>query len=160
MAVEKLSTQWYEKFMYALLLLTHSVLRYFVLIMLLVVIIRSFMRWQSKASFDKMDDRFGLVLFIFTHTQVLIGTILYFVSPWVIFSATSMSDKVYRYWLVEHGTGMTIAIVLITVARISAKKMTDASAKHKRMFIFNFIAILVILTIIGMSQRGFFGITQ
>jgi fucose permease len=54
---------------------------------------------------------------------------------------------------------MLIAIVLITVARITSKKLSNDVAKHKRMFIFNSIALVVILVTIAMSKRGFFSIT-
>jgi len=139
-----------------LLLLTHSVLRYFILVFLLIVIVRSFMGWQKKSLYLPLDDKFSLWLFMFTHTQLLIGLIVYFISPVVIFSAASMKDTVARYWLVEHITMMVIAIVLITVARITAKKMVDAVAKHKRLFIFNTIALVIILLAIAQSGRGFF----
>ena len=145
--------------MHNLLLLTHSVLRYFVLIFLLMVIVRSLMRWLNKSPYDSLDDRLSLVLFISTHTQLLLGILLFFISPIVIFSGEAMKDKIARYWLVEHNTGMIIAIVLITIARISAKKMTDATAKHKRMFIFNSIALAIIVVMIAQSHRGFFGLT-
>jgi hypothetical protein len=145
--------------MYSLLLVTHSVLRYLLLIVLLVVIVRSLMGWLNKSAYTKLDDKLSLGLFIFTHTQLLLGIILFFVSPIVIFSGASMKDMVARYWLVEHNTGMLIAIVLITMARISTKKMTDAVAKHKRMLVFNFIALAIIALMIGLSHRGFLGIT-
>jgi uncharacterized membrane protein SirB2 len=94
-----------------------------------------------------------------THTQLLLGIILYIISPRVIFSGESMKDAMDRYWLVEHNTGMIIAIVLITIARISSKKIIDAAAKQRRIFIFNTIAFVIIMVMIAQSQRGFFGIT-
>lgn len=139
-----------------LLVLTHSVVRYFILVFLMIVIVRSFMGWQQKSPYSALDDKFNLWLFMFTHTQLLIGLIVYFVSPAVVFSAASMKDTVARYWLVEHITMMVIAIVLITMARITAKKMADAVAKHKRLFIFNTIALVIILIAIAQSGRGFF----
>ena len=139
-----------------LLVLTHSVVRYFILVFLMIVIVRSLMGWQQKSPYSALDDKFSLWLFMFTHTQLLIGLIIYFVSPAVIFSAASMKDTVARYWLVEHVTMMVIAIVLITMARITAKKMADAVAKHKRLFIFNTIALVIILLAIAQSGRGFF----
>lgn len=139
-----------------LLVLTHSVVRYFILVFLMIVIVRSLMGWQQKSPYSALDDKFSLWLFMFTHTQLLIGLIVYFVSPAVIFSAASMKDTVARYWLVEHVTMMAIAIVLITMARITAKKMADAVAKHKRLFIFNTIALVIILIAIAQSGRGFF----
>jgi uncharacterized membrane protein YhaH (DUF805 family) len=66
-----------------------------------------------------------------------------------------MKIKMVRYWTVEHVTIMLIAVVLITMARITAKKMTSDEAKHKRMFIFNVLALALILTGIAMSGRGF-----
>jgi hypothetical protein len=44
------------------------------------------------------------------------------------------------------------------MARITSKKMTDPAAKHKRMLIFNAIALLVIIMAIAMSKRGFFSL--
>jgi uncharacterized membrane protein SirB2 len=145
--------------MYHLLLATHSIIRYFLLITIVLIIIRSLMGWMNKSAYSKFDDKLGLGLFMLTHTQLLLGITLYFVTPLVVFSGAAMKDSVARYWLVEHNTGMLIAIVLISVARITAKKMTDAVAKHKRMFIFNSIAFVIIIAMIGLSQRGFFGIT-
>ncbi len=141
-----------------LLVLTHSVVRYFVLIFLLVVIVRSVMGWQSKSDYTALDDKMSLWLFIFTHTQLLLGLILFMVSPVVIFSGTSMKDPVARYWLVEHSAMMLIAVILITVARISAKKLSEGVAKHRRLFIFNTLALIIILTAIAQSQRGFFNL--
>lgn len=144
--------------MHDLLLLTHSVFRYFALIFLIVLIVRALMGWMNKSEYNSLDDKLGLWLFIVTHTQLLLGLVLYFVSPAVIFSAASMKEPIARYWLVEHITMMLIAIVLITMARITAKKMTDSVAKYKRLFIFNSIALLLIVVAILQSGRGFFGL--
>jgi len=113
------------------------------------------MGWLNKKSYSSTDNKLSLSLFIATHTQLLLGIILYFVSPFVQFSGATMKDATTRYWTVEHNTIMLIAIVLITMARITAKKMTIDEAKHKRMFIFNLLALVFILTGIAMSGRGF-----
>jgi len=64
-----------------------------------------------------------------------------------------MSDKTTRYWTVEHIFAMLIAVVLITLARTTSKRMTQDEAKHRRMAIFNFVALAVILAVIWMSGR-------
>jgi hypothetical protein len=143
-----------------ILLLLHSITRYLVLIGLLGVILNSLVGMMQNKPFGKMEDKSSLWLFIFTHTQLLIGLILYFVSPIVIFSGASMKDAVTRYWLVEHSLMMLIAIVLITMARITMKKLPTDGAKHKRLFIFNALALLIIIVSISMSGRGFFGLPQ
>lgn len=139
--------------MYTGLLHTHSALRYVILILLIAVIIQSLLGLVNKRPYTAVDNRVGLFLFIATHTQLLIGIILYFVSPAVQFSGAAMKEASTRYWLVEHNTAMLIAIVLITLARTTSKKMADAQARHKRMFIFNLIALAIILIAIGLSGR-------
>ena len=142
--------------MYTGLLHTHSLLRYLLLILLLAVIIKSFLGYSNKQGFTKMDNMLGLTLFSVTHTQLLVGLILFFVSPLVQFNSASMKDPILRYWISEHSVMMLIAIVLITLARTTSKKMKEDTAKHKRMFIFNAVALVVILIAIAMSHRGFF----
>lgn len=142
--------------MYEALLHSHSFVRYAVLILLVIVVITSFMGWQGKKNYTGTDNKLSLSLFIATHLQLLLGLFLYFVSPFVKFGEFAMKVKLTRYWTVEHVLIMLIAIALITVARTSAKKMASAGAKHKRLFIFNLIALLLILVGIQMSSRGFY----
>lgn len=147
--------------MHSLLLLTHSVFRYFILVFLLIVIVRALNGWLNNKPFSTADNKLGLWLLMVTHMQFLLGIILYFVSPLVIFSGASMKNPVARYWLVEHNTLMIAAIVLITLGRILPKKQALDVAKHKRIFIFNFIALLLILVAIAsFKDRGFFTISM
>ena len=139
--------------MYTGLFHTHSMLRYFILVALVVVIVKAFVGLVNKQPYGKLDNKLGLYLFIFTHTQLLIGLILYFVSPFVKFGTETMSDKTTRYWTVEHLTAMIIAVVLITLARITSKRMPDDAAKHRRMLIFNTLALVIIVGTIMMSGR-------
>ncbi|HYG19093.1 MAG TPA: cytochrome B [Ohtaekwangia sp.] len=141
--------------MYTGLLHTHSSLRYLVLIMLLVVIAKSLLGILGRKPFEKIDNTLSLILLIVTHIQFLTGLILYFVSPAVRFGPGAMTD--YRYWTVEHIFGMAIAVVLITVARSTSKRMTDAQSKHTRLFILNTVALLIIIGTIYLSGRGLIG---
>jgi len=141
--------------MHSSLLLTHSVFRYFVLVFLLLFVFRSLQGWMNKSSFSSLDDKLGFWLFMVAHTQLIIGIVLYFISPVVVFSGESMKDASARYWLVEHGSMMILAIVLITLARVTTKKITDSTAKYKRLFIYNGIAFVIIIVAILHSGRGF-----
>jgi uncharacterized membrane protein len=138
------------------LLQFHSGLRYLVLLTLIIVIIKSLTGWLGKKPYNRIDDKLGLYLFMLTHTQLLLGIFLYFMSDVVQFNEATMSNKELRYWAVEHVSMMLIAIVLITMARITSKKLTEAEAKHKRMFVFNTIALVLIVLAIAMSGRGIF----
>jgi|SRR5690606_11983494 len=141
--------------MYNGLLFTHSYLRYIILILLVIVIIASLAGLVARKPYTSTDNKLSLFLFIGTHIQLLLGLILYFVSPVVQFSGEAMKNPETRYWLVEHNTAMLIAIVLITLARTSSKKMTEARAKHRRMFLFNLIALVIIIVTISISGRDF-----
>jgi len=143
--------------MYNALLHTHSSLRYLVLLLLVIVTVKSLLGWLHAQAFSKMDDRLSLGLLIVTHLQFLAGLFLYFTSPFVQFSETTMKDHTTRYWTVEHGFMMVIAIALITVARVTHKKLTTDVGKHKRLFILNAIALLLIVITILYSGRGLLG---
>jgi len=145
--------------MYIGLLHTHSFLRFLVLILLLLVIVKAYLGMSGKKPFGKADNILGLTLFSVTHTQLLVGLLLYTQSPWVKLSGESMKDASLRYWTVEHASLMLIAIVLITLARTTSKKMTDDTAKHRRMLIFNGLALVLILMAIFMSGRGVLAMT-
>lgn len=138
--------------MYKVLLHTHSSMRYVVLLMLLVVIIKSLLGFVNRKPFVKQDNTLSLILLIVTHIQFAVGLILYFVSDAVQFGPGAMTD--YRYWTVEHIFGMIVAVALITAARSTSKRMTDDAARHKRLFIFNTIALLIIIATIYFSGRG------
>ena len=138
--------------MYPGLLHSHSYLRYAVLALLILVIVTSLMGWLGKKPYTNTNNKLSLFLLIATHLQFLVGLILYFVSPFVQFNSSAMKDS--RYWTVEHVSMMIIAVALITAARSTAKKMTLDEPKHKRLFIFNSIALLIILASIAMSGRG------
>ena len=142
--------------MYSALLHTHSYLRYLVLAALLAVIVASLMGMSGKKPFTKTNNLLSLILLISTHTQVLIGLLLYFVSPFVKFGPETMKDKATRYWTVEHIFAMIIVAVIITAARATMKKMSSDQAKHQRLFIFNLIALTIVVTVVYLSGRGIF----
>lgn len=142
--------------MYSTFLILHSVVRYFVFIMLIVLVVKSLMGMMSKSEFTSTDNKISLFTLVATHTQFLFGLILYFVSPFVVFSGER--DRMQSYWTFEHISMMLIAVVLITVGRNTMKKLTDGPAKHKRLFIMNLIALIIIIGAIAMSKRGFFGL--
>jgi L-cystine uptake protein TcyP (sodium:dicarboxylate symporter family) len=142
--------------MYHGLLHSHSLLRYFVLILLLVVIVQALIGLMNNQPFGKLNNKLSLWLLIFTHIQMLVGLVLYFKSSWVQFGDTTMKDDTLRYWTVEHIFGMLIAVVLITVARATSKRLPTDQAKHKRLLILNTIALVIIIATVLLSDRSLF----
>lgn len=145
-----------KSIMYGTLKILHSLNRYVVLVLLIVLIVRSLMGWLNRSEFKGADNKVSLFTLIFTHIQFLVGLVLYFVSPFVVFGGPR--DRMQSYWTFEHITIMLIAVVLITVGRNTMKKISEGPLKHKRLFIFNLIAILLVVAGIAMSKRGFFSL--
>ncbi len=132
----------------------HSSFRYLVLILLIVVVLKSLLGWLNKSKYEGIDNKLSLWLLITTHLQLVVGLLLYFVSPFVRFDSTTMKDSTTRYWTVEHFFMMILAITLITIARISHKKLTTDDSKFRRLFVLNATALIIIVVAILLSQRG------
>ncbi|MTI22587.1 cytochrome B [Fulvivirga sp. RKSG066] len=129
--------------MYDILRHAHSGLRWLVLIALVIAIFNAFSK--KGKPFTSGDKKLSLFALIFTHLQFVIGLILYFVSPKVVFAGTSMKSEVLRFYLVEHSLIMILAIVLITIGYSKAKRATIDAKKFKTIGIFYLIGLLLIL---------------
>jgi len=145
--------------LYGVLLHLHSGFRYIVLLLVLLAIIRAWLGWLGKVTYSESHRKLNLFALISVHTQLLIGILLYFVSPFVKFSSDTMKDATTRYWTVEHLTGMLIAIVLITIGHARSKRGATSDAKHKSIAIFYTLALIVIAIIIIFSKRGLLGMS-
>jgi hypothetical protein len=138
---------------------THSLLRYVLLIALIATVVNSFLKMRGKQAFGLLDNKLSLYTFIFAHTQLLIGLVLYAISPivkaaWANGMGEMMANSAFRFYGVEHAFGMIIAIILITLGRIKSKKMTDDVAKHKTTFVYFLIALVILLVTIPWPFRN------
>ncbi len=138
---------------------THSILRYVVLFLLLWSVIHSFIKYRKKDSYTSTDDSLYLSTFIFTHIQLLIGLVLYFMGPkgysfFKMDMGDLMSNAFSRFYAIEHPTGMLLAIILVTMGRILSKKQKEDYAKHLRIFIYFLIALVIIFISIPWPFRN------
>jgi hypothetical protein len=146
--------------MYHGLLLLHSVLRWIILLLAIVVIFRSY-AGMTKAgrAFSPGDRKASLFLMIAAHTTLVIGLYLYCFGPWGLANIQNlgfgavMEDKVYRFYAVEHLFGMLVAIALITAGAGAAKKKISDASKFRRMFWCVLIALILILATIPWPFR-------
>lgn len=145
--------------MYSFLLKFHSGLRYIVLLLVLLAIIQALAGWFGNKKYTEGNRKLNLFAMISAHTQLLIGLVLYFFSPFVNFSdmANTMKDATSRYWTVEHSVMMLFALVLITVGHSRSKKAAEDAGKHRSIAIFYGLAIVVILVAIAQSGRPILG---
>jgi hypothetical protein len=123
----------------------HSGFRYVVFIMVVLAIIQSLLGWLGKKPYTEVNRRVNLFALISAHTQLLIGIVLYFLSPNVQFNSSTMKTETTRYFTVEHWLMMVIAIVLITIGHSKSKKIILPEGKHKTVAIFYIIAFLIII---------------
>jgi glucose uptake protein GlcU len=137
--------------MYPGLVHAHSGLRWIALILLVVAVITAIGRWQSRNSYTEGNRKLYLFTLIAVHTQLVLGLILLFISPKVNFSM--MSEKLYRFYSVEHTVGMLLAIALITIGYSRSKRATNDTTKHRLVGIFYGIGLLLILASIPWPFR-------
>ncbi|GAB3940330.1 cytochrome B [Spirosoma harenae] len=137
--------------MYSGLVHAHSGLRWIALILLLAAVGTAISKWQGQSGYTEGNRKLYLFTLISIHTQLLIGLVLLFISPKVNFGM--MSEKLYRFYSVEHTTGMLIAIVLITVGYSRSKRATDATTKQRLIGIFYGLGLLLILASIPWPFR-------
>ena len=138
--------------MYEILLLLHSWLRWVVLGAGLYAIYNNYSGWQAQRKFTDSDKRLNTIFIASLHTQLVLGFILYFISPMmdVILAdmSASMKDKGSRFWAVEHMTGMILGIIIAQVGNIKSKKQSSDTSKFKTAFIYFLIGLLLILLMI------------
>ena len=141
--------------MYAILKTVHSYWAYIVLIILTLATLRSLIGFFTKKTFGVSDFRAGLFGLIVSHIQLLIGLILYFVSPW--FDQWSqgmgavMKDAQTRHYLVEHPTINILALVFITLGWSLHKRVAEDSKKFFRIGTFYAIGLVLLLSRIPWS---------
>lgn len=135
---------------YDILVRSHSGLRWIVLLLLVLVIVKGLSAFQGRQAPTPADKRLSLFTLISVHLQVLIGLALYFISPRVHFSANTMGNDMLRFFTVEHALGMLVAVILATIAHRRAK-----SDSLKGMFWYYTIALLIIVISIPWPFRGF-----
>ncbi|HEY1023539.1 MAG TPA: cytochrome B [Sphingobacteriaceae bacterium] len=146
---------------YELVKAAHSGLRYLVLLLIVLALIQSLAGWFGKKSYTNGNRKLNLFAMVSAHVQLLLGLILYFLSPYVRYSdmATAMKDEVLRYWTVEHAAMMIFALILITVGHARSKKAQEGFIKHRTVAIFYGLAALLVIFSILQSGRGLFGMT-
>ena len=142
--------------MYNILKTVHSYWAFFVLTILFIAILNSLIRIISKKSFNSTDLRISLFGLIFSHIQLLIGLILYFISPW--FDQWSslgmgvMKNNESRLYLVEHPITNILAIFFITIGWSLNKKQSESSKKFLRISLFYGFGYILLLSRIPWSK--------
>ncbi len=137
--------------MYTILQTAHSLWASFTVILLSIVVVYSLLGLNAKRFFTARDRKIALLALIFSHVQLILGLILYFLSPLGFARLGQMSDTTLRLTSLEHPLVGIIAITLITIGWIKHKNKEEIAEKFKPIAIFYGIGLLLILSRIPWS---------
>jgi hypothetical protein len=135
--------------MYALVLITHSWMRWLVLAAGIALLVVSFRDWRRGAPWSDERNRLRAAAVGLMDLQLLLGLLLYFVLSPLASAAmadmgAAMKDPVLRFFGVEHTFTMLLAVIALHVGHVRAKKK-DGPARHKSIFITQCIWLVLVL---------------
>jgi bacteriorhodopsin len=139
-----------------IVLVAHNLLRWAVLIFGLWAIFSAISGIVNKRNYTAADDKSNFFFMLSCDIQLLLGLILYFANSWferLKDLGNNMKDAGNRFFTMEHGLLMIIAIILVHVGRVSVKKAPTSAAKHNRALIFFGLAVVLILAAIPWPFR-------
>jgi hypothetical protein len=125
----------------------HSILRYVALFLILWTIVNSIISLIKKHDFAKSDRFLALLTLIAIHTQIVIGLVLYILSPKVLFMKGVYGNALIRFFTMEHISIMLVAAIVLTIGYSKAKKQVDIRG-HKKIFVYYLIATILIFAAI------------
>lgn len=137
--------------MYSSLQFLHSYWAFFLLFILIIASVNALIGMRRNRIFKPKDLRLSLFGLIFSHIQLLLGLILYFISPWFdqwsnLGMSGVMNDDNARLYLVEHPFTNILAIVLITMGWSMHKRQSQDAKMFSRIGIFYSLGLLLLLS--------------
>lgn len=132
----------------------HSYWAYLVVLMVFIAALNALIGLIGKRSFEARDFRISLFTLIVAHIQLLIGILIFFLSPRIqwfnsnVAVSDIMKNDQLRLFNLEHPLMMIIAISLITIGYSRQKKKLPSKAKFRVIFIFYTLALILILAMI------------
>ena len=135
----------------------HSFWAYLVLIMLIIAVVNALLGLVGKRTFGDKDLRIPLFTLIVSHIQLLVGIIIFFISPLIQWFnkneevSSIMKNADLRLYNLEHPLMMIVGIILITIGFSKHKKKESSAQKFKTILIFYGIALVLILSRIPWS---------
>lgn len=142
--------------MYSVVQFVHSYWAYLVLIVIVVATFNAIAKFFGKKEYGGRDMSLALFTLIVMHIQLLIGLLLWFISPNGLsaIQANGMGGltRASRQLAVEHPTLMIVAVVLVTIGYSKHKKQRLSTPKFKKIAIFYTLALLALLAVIPWAQ--------
>jgi len=142
------------------LLHLHNLLRWIIVVLLLLSIIKAYTGWKGNKSFLAGDAKIWLFTMIASHITLLLGLYQWLMGRYGLLTfeipagSSRMKDPFIRFFQVEHPVSMLLAILFITLGRGMAKKDLSDSLKYRQAFVYFFVALLLLLAAVPWPFRG------
>lgn len=141
----------------------HNILRWIILILLVLSILRAYSGWKSKSAITDGTKKLWLFTMVAAHITLLLGLYQWLAGRYGMLTTnlpegiSFMKDKFYRFYWLEHPLMMILAIVFITIGRRMAKSAVTDIVKHRKAFWFFVIGLILILAAIPWPFREIIG---
>lgn len=139
--------------MYQPTLWLHSWLRWAVLLLAIVVVVRAIGGAMSHRGWSPADDAAGKWFTISMDVQLLIGLLLYGLLSPITQNAfadmgAAMRDGALRFWAVEHFVVMLVAVAFAHIGRARVRRARSDASRFRSAAIFYTLALLALLAAI------------
>ena len=139
--------------MYQVIKQLHSLTAYIALAVLIAAVINALIGYAKKKQYFQVKDlRLSLFALVFSHIQLLLGLVVYFLSPriemWGEGAKVVMTNAELRQLLLEHPVMNIIAIILITIGWSKLKKQTEVRSMFAKIALFYGLALICLLSMI------------
>ncbi|MEI6813177.1 MAG: hypothetical protein WCL36_03265 [bacterium] len=118
------------------LILLHSLLRWAVILIMVTVTATMAFRYAKASAWTGTDRVAALIFTIVLDTELLVGLVLYGVSPITRGAmkdmATAMHEPSVRFFVAEHPTIMVLAVLFAHLGSVFAKKAPTDRLKFGR----------------------------
>ena len=135
---------------YSFVLAVHNILRWIVLILLVVALVRALWEWFGNREWTSTDRKIGMFYSVSLDVQVLLGLILYFVlSPITTSALRNFSEAIgnsgLRFYTIEHAIMMLLAVIFAHIGVASAKRTEESINKYRRTVLWFSLSLIAIL---------------
>lgn len=139
--------------MYSIIKSAHSYFAWLAFAAIIIAVVIALSSILGKKPFSTANLKMALWGLIAGHIQLLVGLLLYFLSPngFHNLSGATMKDSAARLLAVEHPFINILAIIVITIGYSKAKKAISLGTAGKTVLIYYGIGLVLILSRIPWS---------
>lgn len=134
--------------MHPALLHTHNAMRWVILVAGVFTLLKAFQGLKGDRDYAAAR-RAGVILMASLHLQLILGLLLFVVSPFIQLAmgdmAATMKDSGTRFFVAEHPVLMVIAVIVATIGSIVSKNAPNDAAKHRKLLVFTVVTFVLLL---------------